>query len=136
MPDPTMPASAPMSAIEMAWKPRREPSRAAAARMRALRSGSRIRRCAIWSACHPAARVASESGFTFVEVTVDFAEPDEHRDLRAAVGAIAADFGPAYFTAHAADRTPCTELWDAVAKAGFVGVNVPAEYGGGGGGLT
>jgi alkylation response protein AidB-like acyl-CoA dehydrogenase len=71
-----------------------------------------------------------------VEVTVDFAEPDEHRDLRAAVGAIAADFGPAYFTAHAADRTPCTELWDAVAKAGFVGVNVPAEYGGGGGGLT
>jgi alkylation response protein AidB-like acyl-CoA dehydrogenase len=67
---------------------------------------------------------------------VDFAESDEHRDLRAAVATIARDFGPAYFLGHAADRTPCTELWDAVAGAGFVGVNVPEEYGGGGGGLT
>jgi alkylation response protein AidB-like acyl-CoA dehydrogenase len=67
---------------------------------------------------------------------MDFAESDEHRDLRAAVAAIAADFGPAYYLAHAADRTPCTELWDALAKAGFIGVNVPEEYGGGGGGLT
>jgi alkylation response protein AidB-like acyl-CoA dehydrogenase len=67
---------------------------------------------------------------------VDFAESDEHRDLRAAVAAIAADFGPSYFLAHAADHTPCTELWDALAKAGFIGVNVPVEYGGGGGGLT
>jgi alkylation response protein AidB-like acyl-CoA dehydrogenase len=67
---------------------------------------------------------------------VDFAESDEHRDLRAAVAAIAADFGPAYFLAHAADHTPCTELWDALAKDGFIGVNVPAKYGGGGGGLT
>jgi alkylation response protein AidB-like acyl-CoA dehydrogenase len=67
---------------------------------------------------------------------VDFAESDEHRDLRAAVAAIAADFGPSYFLAHAADRTPCTELWDALAKAGFIGVNVPEEYGGGGAGLT
>jgi alkylation response protein AidB-like acyl-CoA dehydrogenase len=70
------------------------------------------------------------------EVAVDFAESDEHRDLRAAVGAIARDFGAAYFLGHAADRTPCTELWDTVAEAGFVGVNVPEEYGGGGGGLT
>jgi alkylation response protein AidB-like acyl-CoA dehydrogenase len=67
---------------------------------------------------------------------VDFAETDELRDLRAAVAAIAADFGPAYYLAHAADRTPCTELWDALAKAGFLGVNVPEEFGGGGGGLT
>jgi alkylation response protein AidB-like acyl-CoA dehydrogenase len=67
---------------------------------------------------------------------VDFAESDEHRDLRAAVAAIAADFGPSYFLAHAADHTPCTELWDALAKAGFIGVNVPVEYGGGGSGLT
>jgi alkylation response protein AidB-like acyl-CoA dehydrogenase len=67
---------------------------------------------------------------------VDFAESDEHRDLRAAVAAIAADFGPSYFLTHAADHTACTELWDALAKAGFIGVNVPVEYGGGGGGLT
>jgi len=67
---------------------------------------------------------------------VDFAESDEHRDLRAAVAAIGRDFGPRYFIAHATDGTPCTELWDTIAKAGFVGVNVPTEYGGGGGGLT
>jgi alkylation response protein AidB-like acyl-CoA dehydrogenase len=67
---------------------------------------------------------------------VDFAESDEHADLRAAVAAIAAGFGPSYYLAHAADRTPCTELWDALAKGGFLGVNVPEEYGGGGGGLT
>jgi alkylation response protein AidB-like acyl-CoA dehydrogenase len=69
-------------------------------------------------------------------VAVDFAESDEHRDLRTAVATIARDFGPKYFLAHAADRTPCTELWNAVAEAGFVGVNVPEEYGGGGAGLT
>jgi alkylation response protein AidB-like acyl-CoA dehydrogenase len=69
-------------------------------------------------------------------VAVDFAESDEHRDLRSAIAAIAADYGPDYFLAHATERTPCTELWDELAKAGFIGVNVPAEYGGGGGGLT
>jgi alkylation response protein AidB-like acyl-CoA dehydrogenase len=69
-------------------------------------------------------------------VNVDFAEREEHRDLRAAVAKIARDFGPDYYLAHAAERTPCTELWDAVGTAGFLGVNVPAEYGGGGAGLT
>jgi alkylation response protein AidB-like acyl-CoA dehydrogenase len=44
--------------------------------------------------------------------------------------------GPPTSSAHAADHTPCTELWDALAKAGFIGVNVPVEYGGGGSGLT
>ncbi|HWE69437.1 MAG TPA: acyl-CoA dehydrogenase family protein, partial [Acidimicrobiales bacterium] len=29
-----------------------------------------------------------------------------------------------------------TELWDAVGEAGFLGVNVPEKYGGGGGGIT
>ena len=67
---------------------------------------------------------------------MDFAESDEHRDLRAAVAAVARDFGPAYSAGHAADRTPCTELWAALAKAGFIGVNTPEKYGGGGGGLA
>jgi alkylation response protein AidB-like acyl-CoA dehydrogenase len=67
---------------------------------------------------------------------VDFAETDEHRALRAAVAEIAQDFGPAYYADHAARREPCTELWQALGQAGFLGVNIPEEYGGGGGGLV
>jgi len=67
---------------------------------------------------------------------VDFAEPEEHRALRAAVADIAAKFGPRYYAEHATARTPCTELWQALGQAGFIGVNVPEAYGGGGGGLT
>jgi len=67
---------------------------------------------------------------------VDFAETTEHRDLRAAVAAIASAFGPKYYLEHAASGTPCDELWSQLGDAGFIGVNIPAEYGGGGGGLT
>jgi alkylation response protein AidB-like acyl-CoA dehydrogenase len=67
---------------------------------------------------------------------VDFAETAEHRDLRAAVAAIASDFGPQYYTRHAAAGTPCAELWAKLGEAGFIGVNIPEAYGGGGGGLT
>jgi alkylation response protein AidB-like acyl-CoA dehydrogenase len=67
---------------------------------------------------------------------VDFAETDEHRALRAAVAEIARDFGPAYYADHAARREPCSELWQALGQAGFLGVNIGEEYGGGGGGLV
>src|SRR5271169_3714435 len=67
---------------------------------------------------------------------VDFAESAEHRALRAAVGDIAAKFGPRYYAERAAARRPCTELWQALGDAGFLGVNIGEEYGGGGGGLT
>ena len=67
---------------------------------------------------------------------MEFAESAEHRDLRAAVASIASGFGPQYYMQHAAGRTPCDELWTKLGEAGFIGVNIPAEYGGGGGGLT
>ena len=67
---------------------------------------------------------------------MDFAETDEHRALRAAVAEIARDFGPAYYADHAARREPCMELWQALGQAGFLGVNIGEEYGGGGGGLV
>src|SRR5207245_125381 len=55
---------------------------------------------------------------------VDFAEPEEHRALRAAVAGIAAKFGPRYYAERAAARRPCTELWQALGDAGFIGVNI------------
>jgi alkylation response protein AidB-like acyl-CoA dehydrogenase len=67
---------------------------------------------------------------------VDFAEPEEHRALRAAVAGIAAKFGPRYYAERAAARRPCAELWQALGDAGFIGVNIGEQYGGGGGGLT
>ena len=67
---------------------------------------------------------------------MDFAESGEHRALRAAVAGIAKDFGPRYYAERAAERRPCDELWSALGQAGFIGVNIPEAYGGGGGGLT
>jgi alkylation response protein AidB-like acyl-CoA dehydrogenase len=60
----------------------------------------------------------------------------EHAELRATVARIAGKFGGGYYAAHAQAHEPCDELWQALAQAGFIGVNVPAEYGGGGGGIT
>jgi len=67
---------------------------------------------------------------------MDFAETVEHQALRKTVAEIAGRFGGAYYAARAQARQPCTELWQALGEAGFIGVNLPEEYGGGGGGLT
>jgi alkylation response protein AidB-like acyl-CoA dehydrogenase len=67
---------------------------------------------------------------------MDFHDSDEHRALRAAVGAIAGGFGGGYFARKAEAREPTTELWQALGEHGYVGINVPEEYGGGGAGLV
>ena len=56
--------------------------------------------------------------------------------LRAAVGGIAGGFGHAYYLAQGRSGGKTDELWGALADGGFVGVNIPAEYGGGGQGLA
>lgn len=60
----------------------------------------------------------------------------EQDEIAAAVARIARDFGHGYYVAKARADEHTTELWDAVAGAGFVGVNLPAEHGGGGMGIA
>jgi alkylation response protein AidB-like acyl-CoA dehydrogenase len=66
---------------------------------------------------------------------VDFG-PDEELDLlRSSVAGVAGRFGHGYFVEQARSGGSAAELWGALADHGFVGVNIPAEYGGGGRGL-
>ncbi|MFJ4548610.1 acyl-CoA dehydrogenase family protein [Streptomyces sp. NPDC088817] len=63
-------------------------------------------------------------------------ESEEHRDLRAAVAALGKRYGRAYLTRTVAEGRPPTELWSEAGKLGYLGVNLPEAYGGGGGGIT
>jgi alkylation response protein AidB-like acyl-CoA dehydrogenase len=60
----------------------------------------------------------------------------EEAELRASVYGIVAKFGNDYYTRCSETLQPPTELWDALAASGFVGVNLPEAYGGGGMGLS
>ncbi len=66
---------------------------------------------------------------------MDFAETEEQVMLRGAIGEIAADFGHAYYADRGRRGEKVEELWQALAAGGFVGVNIPEEYGGGGMGI-
>jgi alkylation response protein AidB-like acyl-CoA dehydrogenase len=67
---------------------------------------------------------------------VDFADTDEHAALREAVAAVTRQFGGTYFAEHAERREPTRELWQALAAPGFIGINIPERFGGGGAGLA
>ncbi|MFI5887587.1 acyl-CoA dehydrogenase family protein [Streptomyces sp. NPDC051554] len=54
-------------------------------------------------------------------------ETEEHKALRSAVSALGKRHGRTY------DRE---QLWSEAAKLGYLGVNLPKEYGGGGGGIS
>jgi alkylation response protein AidB-like acyl-CoA dehydrogenase len=67
---------------------------------------------------------------------MDFAESAEHQLLRSTVHDLAQRFGHESYAAAVRDGTRQDELWRAVADHGFVGVHLPEEHGGGGGGIT
>lgn len=64
-----------------------------------------------------------------------FIESDERRALRAAVAAMAANYGQDYYLEKARSGQHTDELWSEAGKLGFIGVNLPEEYGGGGAGM-
>ncbi|MFD7955081.1 acyl-CoA dehydrogenase family protein [Streptomyces ardesiacus] len=57
-------------------------------------------------------------------------ESEEHKSLRAAVAAFART------QPHTLDAEDNRRLWQAAAKLGYIGVNLPEAYGGGGAGIT
>ncbi|MFE5405283.1 acyl-CoA dehydrogenase family protein [Streptomyces sp. NPDC056580] len=63
-------------------------------------------------------------------------ESDEHKALRAAVAALGGRYGRDYVARTLAEGRHPTELWAEAGKLGYLGVNLPEEHGGGGGGIT
>jgi alkylation response protein AidB-like acyl-CoA dehydrogenase len=64
-----------------------------------------------------------------------FTESEERQTLRKEVAKLASTYGREYFTAKARAGEKTTDLWLAIGKAGYLGINIPEEYGGGGGGI-
>lgn len=63
-------------------------------------------------------------------------ETEEHKALRAAVAALGTRYGRDYMTSVIREGSHPNELWSDAAKLGYLGVNLPEEYGGGGGGMA
>ncbi|MEW2587714.1 acyl-CoA dehydrogenase family protein [Streptomyces virginiae] len=63
-------------------------------------------------------------------------ESTEHKALRTAVAALGQRYGREYLARVAREGGHPDELWADAAKLGYLGVNLPEEYGGGGGGIA
>ena len=63
-------------------------------------------------------------------------ETEEHKALRKAVAALGTRYGHDYLTKVIAAGAYPDELWSEAAKLGYLGVNLPEEYGGGGSGIA
>jgi alkylation response protein AidB-like acyl-CoA dehydrogenase len=64
-----------------------------------------------------------------------FVENAERQALRKAVASMAANYGQDYYLEKARAGEHTDELWNEAGKLGFLGVNLPEEYGGGGAGM-
>lgn len=65
----------------------------------------------------------------------EFSESDERQALRKAVADLASKYGHDYFVERANAGAKTDELWAAAGQNGYLGVAVPEEFGGGGGGI-
>ncbi len=65
----------------------------------------------------------------------NFSETDERRELRVQVRKLAGKYGREWFTEKARSGGKTTELWLEIGRTGYLGINIPEEYGGGGGGI-
>lgn len=63
-------------------------------------------------------------------------DTDERRALRESVGKLVGSYGRRYFQDVTRRGARPDELWADMGRAGYLGVHLPEEYGGGGGGLT
>ncbi|WP_030164969.1 MULTISPECIES: acyl-CoA dehydrogenase family protein [Actinomycetes] len=66
---------------------------------------------------------------------MSFVETDEQKALRSSVAGLGGRFGHEYFLDCARSGRKTDELWSEAGKLGFIGVNLPEEYGGGGAGM-
>jgi alkylation response protein AidB-like acyl-CoA dehydrogenase len=64
-----------------------------------------------------------------------YTESEERRVLRREVAKLAAKYGREWFTERARSGEKTTELWLEIGRNGYLGINIPEEYGGGGGGI-
>ncbi len=67
--------------------------------------------------------------------TLSFTESDERAALRSAAAELGRRYGYQYYITQARNGGKLTELWREAGKLGFLGVNLPEQYGGGGAGL-
>jgi alkylation response protein AidB-like acyl-CoA dehydrogenase len=67
---------------------------------------------------------------------MDFAETDTQRQIAQAVAAIGSRYGLEAYSKAAGEGGSMEQLWREVGEAGFLGVNLPEEYGGAGLGIS
>ncbi|SEP44323.1 acyl-CoA dehydrogenase family protein [Amycolatopsis saalfeldensis] len=67
---------------------------------------------------------------------MNFVEPEERAALRKAAGELGRKYGHEYYAKKARSGEKTVELWNEAGRLGYLGVNLPEEYGGGGAGIA
>jgi alkylation response protein AidB-like acyl-CoA dehydrogenase len=71
-----------------------------------------------------------------VDAALPLLESDEERSIRESIRGICSRFGEHYARQSFERGEPPRELWQALSDKGFVGANIPEQWGGGGMGMT